>query len=274
MDASMTSKQKRAMERRYNSDEVADIIRLSLQDEGRRSDNSVDYEELLTIAKDMGVESEQVVRAVQLLEQEQQTRDKEQYLWQRFRSHVMVFAAINLFLVALNVFGDSDRLWSLNVIFVWGLFLLGHYISLRYAPQFVESAMQRSRGMVGEQYQNLFDHDDRVIFSTRDPMGLTDTQGMLSIEGDILKLEYQTKDAMIGMIKTSVKLVEIPVSELSSARIDRRFWRAELVLQGKSMRVFSNAPGAQRGQLQLKINRQSTQAANELLDEIRARLAK
>lgn len=272
MDASMTSKQKRAMERRYSSDEVADIVRLSLQNEDRRSDNSVDYEELLTIARDMGVEREQVDRAVQLLEEEQQTRDKEQYLWQRFRSHALVFAATNLFLVTLNIFGDSDSFWSLNVIFGWGLFLLGHYAGLRYAPQFVEMAMQRTRGMVGEQYQHLFDNDDRVIFCTSDPMGLTDTHGMLSIEDDNLMLEYQTRDAMLGMIKTSVKLVEIPVSELSSARMEQKLWRAELVLQGKNMRVFGNAPGAQRGQLRLKINRQSIQAANELLDEIRARL--
>lgn len=97
MDESNSKQKKSAMERRYSSDEVADIIRLSLQDESRKhSDNSIDYAELLLIAKDVGVDSDRIDHAVHLLEEELQTRDKERALWARFKGHAQLFAGINL----------------------------------------------------------------------------------------------------------------------------------------------------------------------------------
>jgi IclR family acetate operon transcriptional repressor len=78
----MSHSQKPATDRRYSSEEVADIIRLSLQDDSRRnSDALIDHDELMAIAKDVGVSSDQIDRAVLMLEEEQQTRDKERGLW-------------------------------------------------------------------------------------------------------------------------------------------------------------------------------------------------
>ena len=69
-DATMTHSHKPDPDRRYSSDEVADIIRLSLQDESRPSgDALLDYDELIAIAKDVGVSSEQIDRAVFMLQE-------------------------------------------------------------------------------------------------------------------------------------------------------------------------------------------------------------
>jgi transposase-like protein len=274
MDSRVGNQNKRGSDRRYSSDEVADIIRLSLQDENRqRSDDFVDYDELLAIAKDVGVDSSQIDRAVQLLEEEQQARDKEQFLWLRFKTHTLLFAVTNLLLITVNLISGSDSFWAMYVVFGWGLFLLGHYAGIRYAPQFVEIAMQRTREMANNKYQNLFDSEDQVLISTSDAMGMTETSGMISLEEDQLMLEYQTIDAMLGVIKTGVKTVSIPLSGLSSARVEQKLWSAELVLQGKTMRLFGNAPGTKAGQLRVKINRQSLAAANALVEEIKSRLA-
>lgn len=274
MDSRVGNQNKRGSDRRYSSDEVADIIRLSLQDENRqRSDDFVDYDELLAIAKDVGVDSSQIDRAVQLLEEEQQARDKEQFLWLRFKTHTLLFAVTNLLLITVNLISGSDSFWAMYVVFGWGLFLLGHYAGIRYAPQFVEIAMQRTREMANNKYQNLFDSEDQVLISTSDAMGMTETSGMISLEEDQLMLEYQTIDAMLGVIKTGVKTVSIPLSGLSSARVEQKLWSAELVLQGKTMRLFGNAPGTKARQLRVKINRQSLAAANALVEEIKSRLA-
>ncbi|MDP2286217.1 MAG: 2TM domain-containing protein, partial [Pseudohongiella sp.] len=150
----MTNSQEPANIRRYSSEEVADIIRLSLQDESRKnSDSLIDYDELLAIAKDMGVSSEQIDRAVFMLQEEQQTREKERGLWLRFKGHVLLFAGVNLLLISINLLTGSDTFWAIYSVFGWGLFLLGHYAGLRYAPQFVEMAMQRTRNMMDNTYQ-------------------------------------------------------------------------------------------------------------------------
>ncbi len=269
MDESNSKQKKSAMERRYSSDEVADIIRLSLQDESRKhSDNSIDYAELLLIAKDVGVDSDRIDHAVHLLEEELQTRDKERALWARFKGHAQLFAGINLLLIAVNLLSGSDSFWAMYVTFGWGLFLLGHYAGLRYAPQFVDMAMQRTRQMMDNNQQAIADSEERVLISTSDSMGMTETSGMLCLEDGKLILEYQTVDAMLGLLKTGIKVIEIPVIELSSAQVEQKLWSADLVLQGKNMRVLGSVPGASQGKLRAKLDRKSITAANQLIGEI------
>ena len=131
--------------RRYSSEEVAEIIRLGLRQDRKSSEETVDYEELLAIAQEVGVDSERIDRAVELLEDEQAAREKERDLWARFHTHVILFIAVNLLCVTINVLGDSSTFWSLYVVFGWGLFLLGHYAGLRFAPDFVALAMERTQ---------------------------------------------------------------------------------------------------------------------------------
>lgn len=261
-----------ASKRRYSSEEVADIIRLSLKDETRHLDNSVDYEELLAIAREVGVDAENVDRAVHLLEEEQSARDKEQYLWSRFRTHCILFIGVNLLCIAINVLSNSDTFWSMYVLFGWGLFLLGHYAGLRYAPQFVELAMERTQSMANNKYQEFFADDGNVGFSLGDPMGLTETKGLVSLEDSKLLIEYQTLDSMLGVWKSRVKVVEIPLSDISAIRLERKLWSMDLIVQGRNMRALRNAPGSAGGSLRLKINCQSQTTANRLLQEARAHL--
>lgn len=259
-----------ASKRRYSSEEVADIIRLSLQDETRHADNSVDYEELLAIAREVGVDAENVDRAMHLLEEEQSARDKEQYLWSRFRTHCILFIGVNLFCIAINVLGSSDTFWSMYLLFGWGLFLLGHYAGLLYAPQFVELAMERTQSMANSKYQEFFADDGIVGFTLGDPMGLTETKGLVSLEDNNLLIEYQTLDSMLGVWKSRVKVVEVPLADITTVRLERKLWSMDLVVQGKNMRALRNAPGSVGGTLRLKINRQSQTAANRLAQELKA----
>lgn len=261
-----------ASQRRYSSEEVADIIRLSLKDETRQSDNSVDYDELLAIAKEVGVDAENVDRAVHLLEEEQGARDKEAYLWSRFRTHCGIFIGANLLFIAMNVVGDSDTFWSMSVLFGWGLFLLGHYAGLLYAPQFVELAMERTQNLANNRVQEFFADDGTVGFKVLDNWDLTETDGMITCEDDKLVVEYQSQDSLIGIWQSKVKSVEIPISEITSIRLDRKMWAADLVMQGKRMRVFNNLPGSQGGALRVKINRQSQNAAAKLVQEVKERI--
>ena len=205
--------------RRYSSEEVADIIRISLRDEARRADDTVDYKELLAIAAEMGVDKDQISRAVHLLEEEQLAHDKESELWVRFRTHGFLFIAVNLLCVTINVIGNFSTFWSMYVLFGWGLFLLGHYAGLRYAPQFVEIAMDRTRQLANNHYQALFEDDSNVGFTSTDTTGMSQTEGIASIAGEKLILEYQTMDAFLGLPQSSIKIVGIPVQHLSNIRL-------------------------------------------------------
>ena len=262
-----------AKNRRYSSEEVAEIIRISLKDENSQQDSSVDYDDLLAIAAEVGVDGAQVDRAVELLEDEQSAKDKANYLWSRFRTHCILFVGFNLAFVTINVLFSAETFWSMYTIFGWGLFLLGHYAGLRYAPQFVEIEMERSEQLANNKYQQFFEDDGNVAFKSGDYSGLMESQGLISIENDKLVIEYQTFDSMVGFLKTRVKVLEVDFENIAGARMEQKLWSADLVLTGKNMRSLSKVPGANGGKLRLRINRQSRRAAELLVEEIHDKLS-
>jgi hypothetical protein len=61
---------------------------------------------------------------------------------------------------------------------------------------------------------------------------------ILKLEDGILILEYQTIDALLGLVKSAIKIVDIPLSNLTSVRIEQKLWSSDLILQGKTMGVW------------------------------------
>lgn len=270
-DADQTEKQRTsAAVRRYSSDEVADIIRFSLLDESGKPDEAVDHDELLSIGKEFGVDDAQIDRAIRALEEERRTKDKEQHLWQKFKAHCATTVAVVVLCVIINIFTGMAVFWSGYVAFGLGLFLLGHYAGVRFAPEFVEMALERSRGLARNYYEDQYMDDENMAFTVGDSSGLLESDGLISFADDTLKIEYQTTDSVLGVFKTSVKEIEIAVGDIRQARIERKMFGSELVLQGSSLRTFRNLPGNTGGDLRIKINRQSQQAAQNLVDGITA----
>jgi hypothetical protein len=255
--------------RRYSSDEVADIIRLSLQDENRNSENSIDHKELISIGKEVGVSQEQIIRAVGLLEDEHQTKDKERLLWLRFKGHCFTFVFVNLVCVSINVLTGTESFWAGYVLFGTGLFLLGHYAGLRYAPDFVEMAIERTRTHAFGHPQMSVAADANVNFTVSDPSGLMESTGLVYIKDGQLHLEYQTSDSILGLLRTGIKSVEVNFADISQSCLEHKFWSSELVLRGNSMRVFGSALGSSSGTLRLKISKEYHSAALNLLSQLR-----
>jgi len=266
-----TDKQRQsAAVRRYSSDEVADIIRFSLMDESAKPEEAVDHDELLSIGKEFGVDDAQIDRAIHSLEEERRTKDKEQHLWQKFKAHCATSIAVMVLCVIINIFTGMAVFWSGYVVLGMGLFLLGHYAGVRYAPEFVEMAFERSRGLARNYYEDQYVDDENMAFNVWDSSGLLESDGLISFTDATLKVEYQTTDSVLGLFKTSVKEIEIAVGDILQARIERKMFGSELVLQGNSLRVFRNLPGSTGGNFRIKINRQSQLAAQNLVDAITA----
>lgn len=255
--------------RRYSSDEVADIIRLSLQDEQGNPENSIDHEELISIGKEVGVSQEQIDRAVGLLEDEHQTKDKERLLWLRFKGHCLTFVFVNLACISINVFTGTESFWAGYVLFGTGLFLLGHYAGLRYAPDFVEMAIERTRIHAFGHPQASVAADANVSFTVSDPSGLMESTGLVYVEDEQLHLEYQTSDSVLGLLKGNIKSVQVDLADITHSCLEHKLWSSELVLQGKSMRVFGSAPGSSSGTLRLQISKPYHSAALNLLKQLR-----
>lgn len=254
--------------RRYNSDDVADIIRISLQNESGSSPGTIDYEELVSIGKDVGVEPDQIDRAVELLAEERQAKDKEHFLWVRFKAHCLIFAMVNILCVGINILVGLDSFWSGYVLFGWGLFLMGHYAGLRYAPEVLQMALDRTKLLASNKYHSYVEDDVNVSFTIADSSGLMESQGLAFTKDDELIVEYQNVDSMLGLLKTGVKEISIKFDDIALAKVEPKLWGSELVLKGRSLKTFRRVPGSKSGVLHLKLSRQSSNAAQNLVNEI------
>ena len=255
-------------QRRYSSDEVADIIRIGLQTEAGKTDNTIDHDELISIGKEVGVSDEQIDIAVRLLEEEQQTSDKERLLWLKFKTHTVVFVGVNLLCITINLLTGVNVFWSGYVLITMGIFLLAHYAGLRYAPEVLQMAMDRTKRIAKSRYQGIIQDDVNVSFSVADSSGLMTSEGLLFIEEDQLIIEHQTVDSVVGIIKSGIKRTEIKLGEIAQAKLQPKFWSSELMLQGRSLRTFRHLPGSSAGTLYLKINKESNKAAVNLVNQI------
>ena len=270
-DTDQTDQQRSsAAARRYSSDEVADIIRFSLLDESGKPEEAVDHDELLSIGKEFGVDDAQIDRAIRSLEEERRTKDKEQHIWQKFKAHCATSIAVMVLCLIINIFTGMAVFWSGYVAFALGIFLLGHYAGIRFAPEFVEMAVERSRGLARNYYEDQYVDDKNMAFNVWDSSGLLESDGLISFADDTLKIEYQTTDSVLGIFKTSVKEVDVSVEDIRQARVERKMFGSELVLQGSSLRIFRNLPGNTGGDLRIKINRQSQLAAQNIVEGITA----
>ena len=255
-------------QRRYSSDEVADIIRIGLQNEAGNADNTIDHDELISIGKEVGVSDEQIDIAVRLLEQEQQSNDKDRLLWLKFKTHTVVFVGVNLLGITINLHPGSDVFWSGYVLITMAIFLLGHYAGLRYAPEVLQMAVDHTKRVSKYKYKEIIEDDINVSFTVADSSGLMQSEGLIFIEDDRIIIEHQTMDSVLGIFKSSIKRTEIQMDDIAKVKLQPNFWSSELVIQGRSLRTFRNLPGSSGGSLYLKINRQSNTAALNLADQI------
>ncbi len=113
-----------------------------------------------------------------------------------------------------------------------------------------------------------------VPFSISDAYeGLADVGGLARFEADVLTLEFQTKDAFFGIIKSDVQNVQLTLSDLASVHFTKNIFRATLKLRVQSMALIEKIPGAKRGEIKLRFARKYRDEAHTLASRLQLRLS-
>lgn len=103
--------------------------------------------------------------------------------------------------------------------------------------------------------------------------GMVRVKGLLHIKKEKLVLEFDKKDGFVGIIKSGVQEAEIPYGELESISYNKKFFRGEIILDGKSMKTFKDVPGAEQGTCRLKISRKHRKDAEQAVRSARVVLS-
>jgi len=108
--------------RRYDEEEVTDIVRRALNSRSGRT--TIDHDELVDIARTTGISRSQLEASI---EEQEMTGELEIYKEKWFKrhkkdfyDHLRVFIIVNFFLFVLNIVTGPRYMWVLWVIGGWG----------------------------------------------------------------------------------------------------------------------------------------------------------
>lgn len=103
--------------------------------------------------------------------------------------------------------------------------------------------------------------------------GFQKAKGLLKAGDKGINLEFEVTDAFIGIMKSGVKNVSIPYSELESIIFKRGWFSSKIILKGTSMRVFDEIPGTEVATCTLKVKRKDNEEAQNLISKARLHLS-
>lgn len=93
---------------------------------------------------------------------------------------------------------------------------------------------------------------------------LAEAHGLMTIEGDYVRMEFQTQDAILGLLKSQLKEIRIPIQELNSVIYEKKLFGTKIILKANKLSTLSKVPGHEKGQVVLEISRKDRDVAEKL----------
>lgn len=103
--------------------------------------------------------------------------------------------------------------------------------------------------------------------------GLVEVKGLLHFRKEEIILEFDKRDALIGIWKSELKERRIAFSEIQSIAFKKKFFSTFIEISGRSMKSLQDIPGAEQGNCRLKIKRKDRDEAERLLSTARLNLS-
>jgi hypothetical protein len=95
--------------------------------------------------------------------------------------------------------------------------------------------------------------------------GFAELDGLLRIDQENLILEYQTKDAIFGVVKSAVKNIYIKYSDILSMEFKKGFFSSKITITTSSFIADKMFPKAHGNELELVIKKKHKEQAMQLV---------
>lgn len=104
-------------------------------------------------------------------------------------------------------------------------------------------------------------------------MNLSESTGILRFEQNQIELEFQTIDAVLGLIKSQVKTVSLSLSEIQEVKLNKGWLSDKLWIQAKRMKSFEQFPGSKQGSVSLTVKKLHRKDVEYLVSAINLKLS-
>ena len=103
--------------------------------------------------------------------------------------------------------------------------------------------------------------------------GFASNSGLLRLEGSTLVLEFETKDGVLEVLKSGVKRVALPLTEVDACRWKPGWFGGKIELSVRSMSALEGIAGASQGRVKLGVSRKDRDKAFGLVANVELALA-
>ncbi len=91
--------------------------------------------------------------------------------------------------------------------------------------------------------------------------GFADAEGLIRLEGSEVILEYEVKDGFVGVVKSGLKEIRLPLQEIDSLHSKRNIFRSMLFIRPRSLNSIKDVPGLKNGEMRIKFSRKHREEA-------------
>ena len=98
--------------------------------------------------------------------------------------------------------------------------------------------------------------------------GLATSQGIVFFSEDVIVVQYETKDAVFGAIKSGLKEIEIPLDVVEEVTFDAGLFRKKLTIVVSDMDYCVDVPGGNGNRISLPIKKKYADNAEDFVQAI------
>lgn len=100
-----------------------------------------------------------------------------------------------------------------------------------------------------------------------------EASGIAHIHSDSIVLEYQTSDPIIGVIKSGVKTIRLPIEDIARVRVVNGWFSTKFIIQMRSLQPLQPLGYHTQGQIKLRLERADRDLAQQAVNQIRLQLS-
>ncbi len=100
--------------------------------------------------------------------------------------------------------------------------------------------------------------------------GLAESKGLLSIKDESLLVQFQTKDAILGVVKSDLTEVKIPLANLVGLSYKKSLFGNKLILNVDDLRIIAGLPESENNEVVFSIARKDIDEAIDFVRVIRS----
>lgn len=103
--------------------------------------------------------------------------------------------------------------------------------------------------------------------------GLAKVNGLLSLDSDQVRIEFQTQDNLVGIFKGNTGTRHVSLRDIYKFELKSNWFTRSITLRPTTLGALDGIPGVDDGQLKLKFKKRDLEIARDLVSHANLRLS-